>query len=384
MRRHSNRDGALDHDYVNEYEHEYDYVVALNYYSPHISGLSDMAKRVSEEMVKEGLKVCVVCQRHDKSLMKFETINGVDVVRASVIMRVANGLISASFPVLVYRYSKRTRLLHLHLPMLEAGLLSLIPTTSKLVTYHCDFVSQKSLLGRIIEVVMDMSCRLSLRRSITSVVSSRDYADNSRIKSSLVSSVAIAPPVQIRQPSKPSFRKSLGYHYGFLGRIAPEKGLENLVNAFISMARADDRLLIAGTAVSSEGQEIYKKLQVSSAQDPRIGLLGFVPETDVADFYASIDAFVFPSINALEAFGIAQAEAKALGIPLVTSDLPGVRTVVDSPETGVLVKPDDVTALKIGMENVRKLTRKSPQANSISGSISSLQKYQELILELLK
>ena len=65
MPRRSNRDG--DH----EYDHEYDYVVALNYYSPHISGLSDMAKRISEEMVKRGLKVCVVCQRHDKSLLKF-------------------------------------------------------------------------------------------------------------------------------------------------------------------------------------------------------------------------------------------------------------------------------------------------------------------------
>jgi glycosyltransferase involved in cell wall biosynthesis len=372
MPRRSNRDGAD--------KREYDYVVALNYYAPHISGLSDMAKRIAEEMVKAGLKVCVVCQRHDKSLMKFETINGVDVVRASVIMRVANGLISASFPFLVFRYAKRTPLLHLHLPMLEAGLISIISTTSKLVTYQCDFVSQKSLLGRIIEVVMDMSCRLSIKRSTHSVVSSRDYADNSRVKSSLVRSVAIAPPMQIRQPSKPSFRKSSGYHYGFLGRIAPEKGLENLVTAFSSMGRAEDQLLIAGTAVSSEGQEIYKKLQVSSAQDPRIGLMGFVPESDVADFYASIDAFVFPSINALEAFGIAQAEAKALGIPLVTSDLPGVRTVVDSPETGVLVKPDDVTALKTGMENVRMITRKLPQANSISG----LQKYQELILELLK
>ena len=146
------------------------------------------------------------------------------------------------------------------------------------------------------------------------------------------------------------------------------------------MTRAKDQLLIAGTAFSSKSQEIYKKLQARSTGDPWIGLLGFVPESDVADFYVSIDAFVFPSINAREAFGIAQAEAKAFGIPLVTSDLPWVRTVVDSPETGVLVKPDDVAELKIGMENVRKITRKSPQTNAISG----LQKYGELILELLK
>ena len=76
----------------------YDYVVALNYYHPHISGLTDIAKRVSEEMVTKGLTVCVVCQRHDKSLSKFETINGVDVVRARVLMRVSNGLISGVVP----------------------------------------------------------------------------------------------------------------------------------------------------------------------------------------------------------------------------------------------------------------------------------------------
>ena len=358
----------------------YDYVVALNYYSPHISGLSDMAKRIAEEMVTKGLTVCVVCQRHDKSLMKFETVNGVDVVRASVIMRVANGLISGSFPFLVYRYAKRARLLHLHLPMLEAGLISLITSTPKLVTYHCDFVAQRSFIGRVIEIVMDLSCRFSLRKSISSVVSSKDYADFSRIESSLLKSVAIEPPLQIRQSSNSSFRKSPGYHYGFLGRIAPEKGLENLVTAFGSMAREDDQLLIAGTAVSAEGKQIYKRLQESSIQDPRIVLLGFISEADVADFYASIDAFVFPSINALEAFGIAQAEAKALGIPLVTSDLPGVRTLVDSPATGVLVRPDDLAALKTGMENVRNLTRKSPQTSSPSG----VQKYEELILRLMK
>lgn len=358
----------------------YDYVVALNYYHPHISGLTDMAKRVAEEMVTKGLTVCVVCQRHDKSLKKFETINGVDVVRASVLMRVANGLISASFPFLVYLYAKRARLLHLHLPMLESGLISLMLSTPKLVTYQCDFVAPKTFLGKMIEVLMDRSCGFALRRSISSVVSSRDYADYSRVKSALSDSIVIAPPLQIRQPSKPSFRKSLGFHYGFLGRIAAEKGLENLVAAFSLIARTEDQLLIAGTAVSAEGQEIYRRLHVGSTRDPRIVLLGFVPETDVADFYASIDAFVFPSINALEAFGIAQAEAKALGIPLVTSDLPGVRTLVDSPATGVLVRPDDIAALSIGMNEVRSIKKKSSQTSDNS----SMQKYSELIFQLLK
>ena len=146
------------------------------------------------------------------------------------------------------------------------------------------------------------------------------------------------------------------------------------------IALAEDQLLIAGTAVSAEGQEIYRRLHASSSRDPRIVLLGFVPEAEVADFYTSIDAFVFPSINALEAFGIAQAEAKAFGIPLVTSDLPGVRTLVDSPTTGVLVQPDDIEALTIGMKDVRSIRKTSSQISSNF----SMQKYVDLISQFLK
>ena len=357
----------------------YDYVVAVNYYLPHISGLTDVARRVAEELASRGLRVCVVCQRHDKSLMKFETINRVDVVRAGVIARVANGLISLTFPFLVRRYAKCARVLHLHAPMLEAGLISLISSTPKLVTYHCDLVAGDTFLGRRIENILDLSSRISIRRSKVSLVTSNDYAINSRLKSALTSSVAIAPPIQVRRSLNPSFRRSSGFHYGFLGRIAPEKGLLNLVSAFSSIARIDDRLLIAGNPVSSEGEQIYKQLLESSAKDQRIVINGFIPELKVGDFYASLDAFVFPSINSLEAFGIAQAEAKALGIPLVTSDLPGVRTLIDSPTTGVLVRPGDVAELKIGLEKIRTANRQTHVGETHSG----LDEYVDLISSLL-
>lgn len=358
---------------------KYDYVVAVNYYLPHVSGLTDVARRILEELASRGLSVCVICQRHDKTLLKFETIDCVDVIRASVIARVNNGLISISFPFLVRRFAKHARLLHLHAPMLEAGLISLISPTTKLVTYHCDLVAENSLFGRIVEKIVDTSSRISLRRARCSVVSSNDYAVNSRIRSALKSSTAIAPPIQVRRSRNSSFRASSGFHYGFLGRIAPEKGLINLVAAFSSMARVDDRLLIAGNPVSSDGEQIYRQLRASSERDPRIVVIGFVPELAVGDFYASIDAFVFPSINSLEAFGIAQAEAKALGIPLVTSDLPGVRTMIDSSTTGVLVRPGNIAELSIGLEKVRTFERQ-PQSDAAH---SGLGEYVNLVYSLL-
>jgi glycosyltransferase involved in cell wall biosynthesis len=54
---------------------------------------------------------------------------------------------------------------------------------------------------------------------------------------------------------------------------------------------------------------------------------------------------VLPSIDRSEAFGIVSLEAMASGVPVIASDLPGVRSVVDKKKTGLLVKPANVDNL---------------------------------------
>jgi glycosyltransferase involved in cell wall biosynthesis len=103
----------------------------------------------------------------------------------------------------------------------------------------------------------------------------------------------------------------------------------------------------------------------------------------VADFYASIDVLALPSINRLEAFGIVQAEALMLGIPVVASDLPGVRMPILEVGLGRLVRPRDsdaiTDALTSRVPRPEERRQAASRARELWGAEPVLDRFAELL-----
>jgi glycosyltransferase involved in cell wall biosynthesis len=320
---------------------------------------------VAEKLSAEGFRVLVVCSRHQKDLAKREVINGVNVERVAVQKKIRNGLVSIQFPFTLARRAKQAKMLNMHLPMLESGFVTcLTPSIPLVVTYQCDYVGPPNAIGRIIERVLDASNRYAIRNARQIIVSSVDYASQSRLQQSLVNAVAIAPPFAIRQAGSPAFRLSDGFHYGFVGRITEEKGITFLIEAFRRCASPEDRLLIAGQGSKEIGESTLAEVQELARLDSRIQLLGFVAEDQMSNFYASLDAFVFPSVNRLEAFGMVQMEAITAGVPVIASNLPGVRTIVQQTKFGIIAEPGDVDDLARAMNEIKNFDK--PDATVVS------------------
>ncbi|MFE3021612.1 glycosyltransferase family 4 protein [Streptomyces sp. NPDC059256] len=345
--------------------HRYDLTVVLTYYLPYTSGLTEVARTVAEGLAARGRRVAVVASRHDPSSPVRECVNGVDVFRAPVAARIGRGVLSPGFLPLAARLARASRVVNIHLPMLEAGPLALLTGRTPVVaTHHDDVWLPPGRLAGLQVPVVDASVATALRRSAAVVVNNVDHAEHSRhwplMRDRLA---AIAPPCRERGPAPATFREGPGPHFGFLGRIAPEKGLHHLVDAFRTIEDPDARLLIAGDYSKVAGGSVVGALRERSADDPRIRFTGFLAEHHVAEFYASLDVFALPSV-AEESFGISQTEAMMMGVPSVASDAPGMRVPITSTGFGRLFPPGDSGALAAALLEAAAL---SPEQRTEGG-----------------
>jgi glycosyltransferase involved in cell wall biosynthesis len=127
----------------------------------------------------------------------------------------------------------------------------------------------------------------------------------------------------------------------FVGRLAPEKNLATLIDAWPIVLKANPgaRLMLIGDGPERPALEARAKgLGLPKA------LVTFAGASDdPASLVRGSDLFVLPSRE--EGMSIALLEAMALGIPIIASDIPGNRRLITDGTHGRLAPPDDATAL---------------------------------------
>lgn len=317
-------------------------LMIVNYYTPYISGLTEVVRVLSENYSKKGYEVTVLCGNHDKKNLKSEEIlNGVKIIRTNILFKVSKGMLSIDFIKKAIKLSKQYDIINFHTPMLEIGLLSFFLKKRKFINfYHCDLDLKPGILNNFIKKIMEISNIIGLKNSYKILVTTKDYALHSKLASKYKEKL-----IEVRTPIKEYYRIKSGEKntkkiIGFCGRIVMEKGIDVLIRAYkhILDKRKDIELIIGGDYKNIAGGSIYDELKNYINQNNLKGIkfIGKIPEEKMAEFYSSLDVFVLPSVNPLEAFGMVQIEAMLCGTPVVSSNLYGVRTIVQNTEMGLI------------------------------------------------
>jgi glycosyltransferase involved in cell wall biosynthesis len=175
----------------------------------------------------------------------------------------------------------------------------------------------------------------------------------------------------IAEFSGPSIKERNSKRFIFVGRLSPEKGIHILVEAFnkVVAREPEAELIIAGGAyvppasfiVDLSSDPVVRDLRrfyafnyleylrnQAKAVENRVTFTGFIAHSELANLLRQADIFVQPSVWG-EPFPLSVIEAMTAGLPVVASRAGGLPEAVVDGKTGLLVEPNNPTALADAM-----------------------------------
>lgn len=342
-------------------------LIALTYYRPHVSGLTIYAERLARGLARHGHRVTVLTSRFAPALAAREVVDGVDIVRVPVWVKVSKGVIMPHFAGSAWAAVRAADVVNVHMPQFEAALLAGIGRWQRrgvVLTYQCDLRLPPGGFNRLVEWSLRPLNRLAASVADAIVTSSDDYARHSPLLAASMAKVhAIAPLVDLPPPDattcaalRARWGVGEGPVIGFAARFAAEKGVECLLEALPAVVAEfpGTRVVFSGAYKDTVGEEAYwqRLAPLLDRHRARLIFLDLLPVEVMSSFFAACDVLAVTSLNSTEAFGMVQLEAMLAGSPTVATDLPGVREAVRRTGMGRIVPPLDPAALATALIDV--------------------------------
>ncbi len=186
--------------------------------------------------------------------------------------------------------------------------------------------------------------------------------------------------------AEPLSRTDFGYSTDdillvYAGRLASEKNLGFLLQAFAGVARALDsvRLLVIGGGAKPTEAELQSLVAELKLTD-RVGFTGMLPYDALASHLLMCDAFVTSSVT--EVHPLSVIEGMACGLPIMGIESPGVGDTVEDGKTGFLSTNDlpSFTAKLMRLCLDDSLRKKMGQAARRASTLYAIERTTKILL----
>lgn len=337
-------------------------------FPPYMAGTGNVCYYYAVELANLGHEVTVFTSRYPDE--DYDYLDLIEVKRFNPLFRIGNAPFTPELLKL-----KDFDIIHLHCPYYFGG--EMVYIASKLrkqkyvITYHNDVILS-GMIGFLSRLYNSTIMKSTIKNAEKICVTSLDYAKHSNIQEFFEKrgeDIVETPngvdinhfdpntnceEIKIRHGIE---NKNAVLFVGALDRAHYFKGVEYLLKSFTKIRYNESYLILVG---EGDLKDYYMNLAEKLCIVDKTLFVGRVSNVELPKYYAASDLVVLPSVAMGEAFGLVLVEAMATGKPVIASNLPGVRTVVDDGINGFLVEPRNVDDLAskiqylIENEDIRK------------------------------
>jgi glycosyltransferase involved in cell wall biosynthesis len=240
-----------------------------------------------------------------------------------------------------------------------AYLHKLLKNTPYIITRRVDAVVKEKWLNK--KTYSNASALIGISTIIANQLRDKQWGEVYQIPSTLAH-------LEVDQKEGESFRntfpgKTIIGHVGAL--VDKHKGQKVLIEAAILLEKNHPDLHIVFFGDGADKEE----LESLSKGIKNITWMGFKPK--IGDYLPYFDLFAFPSRN--EGLGSTLLDVMDAGVPIIASNVGGIPDIVIDNETGLLVEPNDSSALA---DAIIKLSNdKALQTKLIEGAKKQIENY---------
>lgn len=347
-------------------------------FPPYAGGIGQSAYRLGEILSREH-QVRTFTLAPIKEKASAPANSGQKIIFLNPILRFGHGALPIFLP---FRLLK-CEAIYLHYPFFGADFLILLlkilkPKKKLIIHYHMDTPALPGF-KKILSLPSIIIRKTLLKKATSIIVSSQDYADNSQlayIRHHKPHKIKIIPfgietnifKPKITEKNNPfsqkasdivqfvtrRFIKKGGHSLLFVGGLDEAHYFKGLNILFQALALLKDHNIILNIIGDGNLKSQYEQEALQLNLLKRIRFMGRVSEEELIKQYQEADLLILPSINSHEAFGLVLIEAMACGLPVIASDLPGVRSVFQDGKQGLLCQAGNADDLAKKIDQVLK------------------------------
>ena len=220
------------------------------------------------------------------------------------------------------------------------------------------YVSLTGIKRKIFKLVEKLTCRFSTHVKSQSPKNMEFAISEGLCKREKISVVGIGGTIGVeidkcraidRNEARKTVREKYNipedaFLFGYVGRVNRDKGINELLEAFSRIEKTHGKAYLCLVGMYDWQNPISEENYGYAKASRRVTMTGNVPKDEVYTYMSAFDALVHPTYR--EGFGKVLQEAMGVGIPILTTDIPGPSEVVEEGKSGILCRVQDSEDLR--------------------------------------